>query len=100
MLLIFLSRAAFSLLSGSFGSCRFFSLGTSPARGWRWPTGASRAGAGFAAPGDPVLLPVCAIAAGLPSRASNAIVVIRFRILFLLNHGTQSSADDPGFRWV
>jgi len=35
MLLILRSRAAFSLLSGSFGSLRFFSLGTSLARGWR-----------------------------------------------------------------
>ena len=35
MLLILRSSAAFSLLSGSFGSLRFFSLGTSLARGWR-----------------------------------------------------------------
>src|ERR1700754_441342 len=100
MLLIFLSSKAFSLLSGSFGSFRFFSEGTSPARGWRCPLGASRAGAGFVALVDPAPLPVCAIAAGLPIRASNAIVVIKFRISLLLHRGTQSSADDPEFRWL
>ena len=40
MLLILRSSAASSLLTGLFGSLRFFSFGTSPARGWRWPTGA------------------------------------------------------------
>ena len=67
-----------------------FSDGTSLACGWRWPTGAlpinrvSRVSdegpVGRAGPTDDLALPmVCAIAAGLSSRASNATVVIKFR---------------------
>src|ERR1700754_4797994 len=90
MLLILRSRAAFSLLNGSFGSVRFFSEGTSPARGWRWPIGASRTiGWLFVAVDDPPPVPVCAMAAGAPISVSSAadivsFVVIRFRILILL----------------
>src|SRR5262245_55906985 len=40
MLLSFLSSVAFSLARKSVGLPRFFSSGTSAARGWRWPTGA------------------------------------------------------------
>src|SRR5580693_5741003 len=74
MLLIFLSRAASSLLVGSFGLARFFSEGTSPARGWRWPTGASRTPVDGLAPGDPV--PVCAVAEGPAISARSAKVAI------------------------
>src|ERR1043166_3364436 len=102
MLLIFLSSRAFSLLSGSFGSLRFFSEGTSPARGGRWPIGAPRIGCARVAPDDPLPLPVCA-SAGLPIRASTAIVVIRLRILLLPTSTTREqpkpSADAPEFRW-
>src|SRR5260370_39039142 len=100
MLLRLGSGGGFSLLSGSFGSLRFFSEGTSLARGWRWPIGASRGIAdGFAAPGDPVLLPVCAIAAGPPTRASSARVGINFAvnnfgILLLLSQRNASIAPD------
>src|SRR6267378_615462 len=81
MLLILRSSAASSRLTGSFGLLRFFSDGTSSARGCRWPIGASRVGWGwFAAPDVPVLLPVCAIAAGAPIRASSAVDMISFRI--------------------
>jgi len=81
------SSCAFSRLIESFGSAiGFFSEGTWSARGWRWPTGASpgsncclefvdRCAAGFREPA------VCAIATEVPTRASNAIVVINFRIL-------------------
>src|SRR5258708_6238809 len=79
MLLIFLSRAAFSLLSGSFGSFRFFSLGTSPARGWRWPTGAWTVGcAEFFGTVEP-----CANASGQTVRTISAADRIIFRIVVL-----------------
>src|SRR5260370_34464206 len=100
MLLRLGSGGGFSLLRGSFGSLRFFSEGTSLARGWRWPIGASRGIAdGFAAPGDPVLLPVVAIAAGAPTRASSAMVGINFavnnfRILLLPFQRNASIAPD------
>src|SRR5882724_8452345 len=82
MLLILRSRAAFSLLSGSFGSLRFFSLGTSLARGWRWPSGAGIVDAPppefFGTDDDP-----CANASGPPIRTTSAIERIVFRILVL-----------------
>src|SRR5882672_9659177 len=84
MLLILRSRAAFSLLSGSFGSLRFFSLGTSPTRGWRWPTGAGITPPPppppefFGTDDDP-----CANASGPPIRTTSAIDKIVFRILVL-----------------
>src|ERR1700694_5013783 len=81
------SSAAFSWLSGSFGFIRFFSEGTWSARGWRCPTGASGSNcwsefidggaAGFREPAG------CAIATELSTRASNAIVVINFRMMGL-----------------
>src|SRR4051794_5851031 len=87
MLLILRSSAAFSLLSGSFGSLRFFSLGTSLARGWRWPTGA------WTAPPPPPLPPPpeffetdedpCANASAPPIRTISAIERIVFRMLVL-----------------
>src|SRR5712692_5456112 len=46
MLLILRSSAASSRLAGVFGLLRFFSDGTSSARGCRWPIGASRKGGG------------------------------------------------------
>src|SRR3984893_3955247 len=84
MLLVMRSSAAFSRLIES--SIGFFSEGTLSARGWRWPTGASpgsnccpelvdRCAAGFREPA------VCAIATEVSTRASNAIVVISFRML-------------------
>jgi hypothetical protein len=84
MPLVMRSSAAFSRLIES--SIGLFSEGTWSARGWRWPTGASpgsnccpefveRGAAGFREPA------VCAIATEVSSRASNAIVVINFRIL-------------------
>src|SRR5689334_15752389 len=81
MLLIFLSRSASSLLMESLGLPRFFSFGTSPARGWRWPIGAC--------PTPPLLLaldpvPVWAIAVGAPVRASNAAKITDFFMLFML----------------
>src|ERR1700692_276549 len=81
MLLIFLSRAASSLFTGLFGSLRFFSLGTSPARCWRWPTGAGTSGLSefFGTVDDPP----CANASGPPIRTSSAIDRIIFRILVL-----------------
>src|SRR3954454_24727633 len=91
MLLIFLSSAAFSLLSASFGSLRFFSFDTPPPRGWRWPTGASIAGLfeSFATLDEPL----CAKAAGSPIRTSSAIdrivvriLVLPFETLFILSH--------------
>src|SRR5712671_1112834 len=79
MLLILRSRMAFSLLKGSFGSFRFFSLGTSPARGWRWPTGAWTVGcAEFFGTVEP-----CANASGQPVRTISATDRIIFRILVL-----------------
>src|SRR3984893_6891896 len=84
MLLILRSRAASSLLTGLFGSLRFFSGGTWSARGWRWPIGASRIICDWfvAPPGAPV----CASAIGPPIRAANAVIAIDlvvnvFRIL-------------------
>src|SRR3954471_14307698 len=86
MLLILRSSAAFSLLSGSFGSLRFFSLGTSPARGWRWPTGA------WTVPPPPLPLPPeffgtdedpCANASAPPIRTTSAVERIVVRILVL-----------------
>src|SRR5215216_475898 len=88
MLLILRSRAAFSLLSGSFGSLRFFSLGTSLARGWRCPTGA------WIVPLPPAPLPPppeffgtddapCANASAPPIRTISAIERIVFRMLVL-----------------
>src|SRR5215207_10448967 len=88
MLLILRSSAAFSLLSGSFGSLRFFSLGTSPARGWRWPTGA------WTVPPPPAPPPLppeffgtdedpCANASAPPIRTTSAIERIVVRILVL-----------------
>src|ERR1700730_12748137 len=90
MLLVMRSSAAFSRLIES--SIGFFSEGTLSARGWRWPTGASpgsnccpefvdRCSAVFREPA------VCAIATEVSTRASNAIVVINFRML-----GFQSGA--------
>ena len=40
---LLVQRSVF-LAERSFGSLRFFSFGTSPARGWRWPTGAGIVG--------------------------------------------------------
>src|SRR5215831_10079295 len=80
MLLIFLSRIASSLFAGLFGSDRFFSFGTSLARGWRWPTGAG---------GTPPLLvtvevfPPCAMAEGTPISTRSAIEMIVFFMLLL-----------------
>ena len=69
------------------GLIRFFSEGTWSACGWRRPTGASGSicwseftdggAAGFRGPGG------CAIAAEPSTRASNAIVVIKFLIMGL-----------------
>src|SRR5689334_20171045 len=81
MLLIFLSRSASSLLMGSLGSPRFLSLGTSPARGWRWPIGAGGRPLPLAAPGAP---PVWAIAVGAPIRTRSAIKITVFFMLFIL----------------
>jgi hypothetical protein len=85
------STAAFCWFVGSSGFIRFFSEGTWSARGWRCPTGASGsngwsefidgAAAGSPEPAD------CAIAAEVPTRASNAIVVINFRIMGLPSWG-------------
>src|SRR6266567_8197371 len=84
MLLILRSRAASSLLTGLFGSLRFFSFGTSPARGWRWPTGASRGETdGFAAPEVPILFPLCATAADPPIRIRSDREAMVFFILLL-----------------
>src|SRR5882724_2393787 len=78
MPLIIWSSAAFSWLIRSLGAIRFFSEGTSSARGWRCPTGASGntcqselvdvAASGFRKPA------ACATAAEVSTRASNAIV--------------------------
>src|SRR3954462_6121332 len=80
MLLIFLSRAAFSLLTASFGSLRFFSFGTSPARGWRWPTGAwtDDLSEFFGTDEDP-----CANASGTTNRTNSATdrIICRFLVL-------------------
>src|ERR1700716_3522234 len=70
MLLSFLSSAAFSLLRRSFGLSMFFSLGTSAARGWRWPTGA---GGGPAFLTAVELPPLWANATGAPIRVTSAI---------------------------
>src|SRR3954471_17550507 len=86
MLLILRSSAAFSLLKGSFGSLRFFSLGTSPTRGWRWPTGAC-----ITPPPPPPVPPEffgtdedpCANTSAPPIRTTSAIERIVVRILFL-----------------
>src|SRR5882757_7531972 len=86
MLLILRSRAAFSLLKGSFGSLRFFSLGTSPTRGWRWPTGAC-----ITPPPPPPVPPEffgtdedpCANASAPQIRTTSAIERIVVRILIL-----------------
>src|ERR1700731_2226223 len=82
MLLIFLSRAASSLLMGSLGLPRFFSLGTSLRVGWRWPIGACGSPPLLLAPDDPV--PVCAIAVGAPIRTRSAIDIAVFFMLFML----------------
>src|SRR3954470_8061164 len=84
MLLILRSSAAFSLLRGSFGSLRFFSLGTSPARGCRWPTGACivppppLAPEFFGTDEDP-----CANPSAPPIRTTSAIerIVVRMSVL-------------------
>src|ERR1700749_2524187 len=81
MLLIFLSRIASSLLMGSLGLPRFFSLGTSPARGWRWPIGASGMPPLLVAPDDPE--PVWAMAVGAPIRIRSAIDIAVFFMLLL-----------------
>src|SRR4026207_1754028 len=84
MLLILRSRAAFSLLSGSFGSLRFFSLGRSLGRGCRCPPGPwitpppPLPPEFFETDDDP-----CANASGPPIRTSSAIERIVFRILVL-----------------
>src|ERR1700712_1150628 len=79
MLLILRSRSAFSLLSGSLGSLKFFSLGTSPARGWRCPTGAWTSGLSeFFGTVEP-----CANASGQPARTRSVTDKIIFRILVL-----------------
>src|SRR3954447_10268242 len=86
MLLILRSSAAFSLLKGSFGSLRFFSLGTSPTRGWRWPTGAC-----ITPPAPPPVPPEffgteedpCANTSAPPIRTTSAIERIVVRILIL-----------------
>jgi multidrug resistance efflux pump len=64
---------------------------SSLARGWRWPIGApinrvsgviDERAVGLASSADDRTLPVvCAIAPGLLSRVSNAIVVIKFRMI-------------------
>src|SRR6516165_71786 len=84
MLLIFLSSAWFSLLRGSLGSLRFFSSGTSVARGWRCPTGA-----GGTVPedddcpeDDPLPPPVCAMAVP-PSRTRSGSATKIILILVL-----------------
>src|SRR5215475_12230296 len=89
MLLIFLSSTASSLLIGSLGLERFFSLGTSLARGWRWPIGASGIPPPLVAPGPPGLL-LCAIAAGEPISIRSAIEMIAF---FMLRPCTGSHAS-------
>src|SRR6185436_1106374 len=93
MLLILRSSARFSLLSGSFGSLRFFSLGTSLTRGWRWPTGACITPPPppppefFGTDEDP-----CANASAPPIRTISAIkrIVVRMLVLpsfcFFLSH--------------
>src|SRR5436305_2047679 len=81
MLLIFLSRAASSLLAVLFGSLRFFSLGRSPARGWRWPIGACAGPWFLTAVDDPP--PVCAMAVGTAIRIANAVVMMVARIAVL-----------------
>src|SRR3954449_7707613 len=82
MLLILRSSAAFSLLKGSLGSLRFFSLGTSPARGWRWPTGANGVDPEVAPPDvDPLWLPVCATAAPPSKTTSDTATMIFFMSL-------------------
>src|SRR6202012_4581858 len=78
MLLIFLSSSASSLFTGSFGLEIFFSSGTSPARGWRCPTGAG---------GKPPFLvavefPPCANA-GAPISTRSAIETNTFFMLLL-----------------
>jgi hypothetical protein len=88
-ILIMRSTAASSALSCS--SSLGFSDGTSLARGWRWLIGAlpinrvsriSEDTAGLAGPADALAFPmVCATAARLPSRASNANVLINFRMI-------------------
>jgi hypothetical protein len=101
MPLIMRSSAAFSWLTGSFGFIRFFSDGTWSTRGWRCPIGASGtefidgagssefidgpgAGVGFREPAD------CAIAAEVSTRASSAIIVIKFRMMGLPSWGPLS----------
>jgi hypothetical protein len=72
-----------------------FSDETSLGRGWRWLTGAlpinrvsgfidERAVELASSADERALSVVCAIAPGLPSKASNAIVVIKFRVVGLL----------------
>src|SRR6478609_8297483 len=107
MLLILRSRAAFSLLRGSFGSLRFFSLGTSPTRGWRWPTGA------WITPPPPPPPPPeffgtdedpCANASAPPIRTISAIERIVVRIVVLPSlviapaHRSLRSCGVPGRR--
>src|SRR5215813_3450582 len=77
MLLSFLSSVAFSLARKSVGLPRFFSSGTSAARGWRWPTGAGNtpppppAPEFFTAVDEPP--PLWANPAGAPIRSTSAI---------------------------
>ena len=88
MPLIMRSSAAFSWLVGSFGSIRFFSEGTWSARGCRWPTGAASGSncwpecvdGGADRFREPA---VRAIATEVSTWASNAIVVINFRMMGL-----------------
>src|SRR6267142_5866684 len=98
MLLILRSSAAASRLIGSSGLPRFFSDGTSLARGCRWPIGASRAGWDWLAapdvPDDPVLLPVCATAIGPPNRTSIAIDMISLPISILHQQSNASTSHD------
>jgi hypothetical protein len=92
MPLIIRSSAAFSWLTGSFGSIGLFSEGTLSARGWRWPTGAAAGGncwpefvdGGVARFREPA---ACAIATEVSTRASNTIVVINFRMTGLAGWG-------------
>src|SRR5712664_3778780 len=87
MPLIVRSTAALSWFIGSFGFIRFFSEGTWSARGWRCPTGASGSNCwsefvdgGAAVFREPA---VCAIAAEVSTSASNATVLINFRMMSL-----------------
>src|SRR5215831_2582203 len=98
MLLIFLSSAWFSLLRGSLGSLRFFSLGTSDARGWRCPIGASGILPLMVSPVDIFLLfPVCAMAVP-PSKARIDSDTTNFLILLLHSrYCGEPAADVPHF---